>query len=51
MQTEFDLIIVGGGLVGCALVCALKDSGLRMVIILERGGSQHKPQLKEKDLL
>lgn len=31
-----DLIIVGGGMVGLALACALRDSGLKIVLI-ERG--------------
>ncbi|OIO73100.1 MAG: hypothetical protein AUJ57_05030 [Zetaproteobacteria bacterium CG1_02_53_45] len=31
-----DVIIVGGGMVGLALACALKDSGLH-IVILERG--------------
>ena len=31
-----DVIIVGGGMVGLALACALKDSGLKIVIV-ERG--------------
>jgi len=31
-----DLVIVGGGMVGLALACALKDTGLH-IVILERG--------------
>ncbi|GAV20689.1 2-octaprenylphenol hydroxylase [Mariprofundus micogutta] len=37
MQSDYaDVIIVGGGMVGLALACALKDTGLQIVII-ERG--------------
>lgn len=30
---DYDLAIVGGGIVGATLACALKDSGLKIVII------------------
>ncbi|MBD1904266.1 FAD-dependent hydroxylase [Funiculus sociatus GB2-A5] len=30
---DYDLAIVGGGIVGATLACALKDSGLRVVLI------------------
>ncbi len=32
-KTDFDLIIIGGGLVGASLACALSDSSLRIAII------------------
>jgi len=32
-NTDFDLIIVGGGLVGASLACALAESSLRIAII------------------
>ncbi|MBK5969682.1 MULTISPECIES: FAD-dependent monooxygenase [Thiorhodovibrio] len=33
MTCDYDLAIVGGGLVGGSLACALRDSGLRIAII------------------
>ena len=30
---DYDLAIVGGGVVGATLACALKDSGLSVVLI------------------
>ena len=32
-NTDFDLIIIGGGLVGASLACALENSSLRIAII------------------
>jgi 2-octaprenyl-6-methoxyphenol hydroxylase len=33
METDFDILIVGGGLVGASLACALRESGLRVGMI------------------
>jgi ubiquinone biosynthesis UbiH/UbiF/VisC/COQ6 family hydroxylase len=33
MQNDFDVVIVGGGLVGLALAAALRDSGLQLALI------------------
>lgn len=40
---KFDIIVIGGGLVGASLVVALKDSGLRIALI-EPHGSMPLPQ-------
>ncbi|MFN5516260.1 MAG: FAD-dependent hydroxylase [Cyanobacteriota bacterium] len=49
----FDLAIVGGGIVGLTLAAALKDSGLRLVIIevLPPEQSREKPQAYALSLL
>jgi ubiquinone biosynthesis UbiH/UbiF/VisC/COQ6 family hydroxylase len=33
MQNDFDVVIVGGGLVGLALAAALRDSGLQLALV------------------
>lgn len=33
MQTDLDVVIVGGGLVGLSLAAALRDSGLRLALV------------------
>ena len=46
-KTDFDLIIIGGGLVGASLACALSDSSLRIAIIeafpFKSDGSEYQP--------
>ncbi len=33
MDNDFDIIIVGGGMVGASLACALRDSGLKIAVV------------------
>ena len=46
-NTDFDLMIVGGGLVGASLACALAHSSLRIAIIevypFKSGGTEYQP--------
>ena len=43
MKQEFDFVIVGAGVVGAALVCALRDSGLRIAVLDARPPSRFDP--------
>lgn len=42
MSGEFDIVVLGGGLVGCSLACALQGSGYR-VALLEASAAQATP--------
>ena len=50
---DYDLAIVGGGIVGVTLACALKDSGLSVVILEAQPQSvaQNKPQAYNLSIL
>jgi 2-polyprenyl-6-methoxyphenol hydroxylase-like FAD-dependent oxidoreductase len=44
---EFDIIIVGGGLVGASLAASLRDSGLKLALV--ESGSSPQPATAEDD--
>ncbi len=44
MQNDFDIIIVGAGLVGTSLIIALQQTGLRIVVL-----ENHLPDLNNKN--
>lgn len=46
MAKQYDLIIIGGGLVGTSLLCALRHSGLKVALV---EANWHKPT--QKDIL
>ncbi|VAW75037.1 2-polyprenyl-6-methoxyphenol hydroxylase [hydrothermal vent metagenome] len=41
MQTEYDLVIIGAGLVGASLACALADTPLKIAIVEQFEMSDH----------
>ena len=49
MKSEFDIVIVGGGVVGATLACALKDSGLSIALLDAQAPAQYDPK-SEVDL-
>ena len=44
MKDEFDIVIVGGGVVGATLACALKDSGLSLALIDSQSPANYDPK-------
>ena len=49
MKSEFDIVIVGGGVVGASLACALKDSGLSIALMDAQSPAKFDPK-SEVDL-
>ena len=46
-QQDLDLLIVGGGLVGCSLALALRSSDCRVALLeAQAGGAQSPPSLR-----
>ncbi len=41
MQTDYDIVVVGAGLVGLAFACSMRQSGLR-ILVLDSGDAPHR---------
>ncbi len=50
MNPEFDILILGGGLVGCSLACALEGSGLRVGLVEASLPNSPAPGFDERKL-
>src|SRR6478609_8689725 len=46
----FDVIVLGGGLVGCSLACALEGKGLRVALVEARAPTPMPPGFDERRL-
>ena len=44
MKPEFDVVVVGAGVVGSALACALRDSGWRIAVVDANSPPQFSPE-------
>ena len=50
-QQDLDLLIVGGGLVGCSLALALRSSDCRVALLeAQAGGAQSPPSFDQRNL-
>src|SRR6478752_7025105 len=49
-MADYDILILGGGLVGCSLACALEGKGLRVALLEARAPSPVPPGFDERRL-
>ena len=47
---DFDVVVLGGGLVGCSLACALEGKGLRVALLEARAPTPIPPGFDERRL-